>query len=65
MRADIFTEYVTHMYTKKANAKNKAERTLYKLFLNALYGGFGQPHSHPTYVVHEGEPPISIFQQVN
>lgn len=43
--ADIFSEYVNYFYQKRLEAKQKKDRIhdlLYKLFLNSLYGKFGQ-----------------------
>ena len=43
--ADIFSQYVDYFYKKRLEAKKKKDRIhdlLYKLFLNSLYGKFGQ-----------------------
>lgn len=42
---EIFTDYVKFFYDKRLEAKtnnNKIHDTIYKLFLNSLYGKFGQ-----------------------
>ncbi len=39
---NIFKEYVDHFYKMKVDASNPSERTMAKLYLNSLYGKFGQ-----------------------
>ena len=42
---DIFSEYIEYFYTKRLEAKAKGDAVrdlLYKLFMNSLYGKFGQ-----------------------
>ncbi len=40
---DVFTDYVDYFYEKKQNTSG-ANRYIYKLFLNSLYGRFGMSH---------------------
>lgn len=45
MPGDVFTQYVDYFYQKRLDAKrsgDKVRNELYKLFLNSLYGKFGQ-----------------------
>ncbi|RUP50810.1 hypothetical protein BC936DRAFT_137626 [Jimgerdemannia flammicorona] len=50
--ADLFTEYVTHMYNKKVAATEQPElRFIYKLLLNGLYGYFGRRLFNPTTII--------------
>jgi hypothetical protein len=39
---NLFEPFVSHFFSKKANAKDSLERTIAKLTLNSLYGKFGQ-----------------------
>lgn len=41
-KAKLFEEYVNHFYKLKVEAKDNSLRELSKLFLNSLYGKFGQ-----------------------
>lgn len=43
--APIFTEYIDYFYRKREEAKKRGDKfnsTMYKLFMNSLYGKFGQ-----------------------
>lgn len=45
----IFREYVEYFYTQRLKAKTEGDKVhdmLYKLFLNSLYGKFGQKNEH-------------------
>lgn len=48
-RAPIFKPYVDYFYTKRLEAKSAGDKVrdmMYKLFLNSLYGKFGQKNIH-------------------
>jgi DNA polymerase elongation subunit (family B) len=48
-KANIFSEYVEYFYNMRLEAKAKGDEVrtlLYKLFLNSLYGKFGQKSNH-------------------
>jgi len=48
---DLFNEYIDMFYNIKKNSNgNKARKTIAKLFLNSLYGKFGQHKSHTEYI---------------
>lgn len=44
----IFSEYVKFFYHLKQNARNPSEKLMSKLFLNSLYGKFGQRQNSET-----------------
>lgn len=44
-QAKIFPEYVDYFYKLKYESKNEAIKTMCKLFMNSLYGKFGQHNS--------------------
>jgi len=47
---NLFDSYIDLFYKmKKENNNNKAKRTIAKLFLNSLYGKFGQHKNHTEY----------------
>jgi len=46
-KASIFDEYVDFFYSLKRNAQSDLERSMAKLFLNSLYGKFGQRYHAP------------------
>jgi len=48
--ADLFTSYVNHFYSKKAQATG-GERYLIKLLLNGLYGYFGRNPYNPSALI--------------
>jgi hypothetical protein len=56
---DIFTSYIDYFYKKRLEAKASKDAVndlLYKLFMNSLYGKFGQKNIHWEKI---GEAPIS------
>lgn len=44
-QAKIFPEYVDFFYNLRCNSENDAVKTMCKLFMNSLYGKFGQHNS--------------------
>jgi hypothetical protein len=44
-QAKIFPEYVDFFYKLRCDSKNEAVKTMCKLFMNSLYGKFGQHNS--------------------
>lgn len=45
---NIFSDYVKFFYDLKTNARNPSEKLMSKLFLNSLYGKFGQRQNSET-----------------
>jgi hypothetical protein len=49
----LFNEYVEHYYKIKSETKDSTERYISKLFLNSLYGKFGQSRFNDTIQVYD------------
>jgi uncharacterized protein YeeX (DUF496 family) len=64
--AEIFKNYVDYFYTKRMEAKkqkNEVLTKLYKLFLNSLYGKFGEKNNHYE-KIGEADPKIISVEKV-
>lgn len=67
-RADLFSDYVNYFYNKRLEAKaagNAVYDMLYKLFLNSLYGKFGQKSEDWQRVADAPPEKVEAFEVLN
>lgn len=47
---DLFSDYINHFYQERKKSKTKADKYLYKVLMNSLYGKFAERRSIKRYV---------------
>lgn len=62
---DLFTEYVKDHYEIKKNSKNQVQKSISKLFLNALYGRLGMKELESTLRIVDKKEGDDLYRNTN
>lgn len=62
---DLFSKYIDYFYKLKKEANNEAEKNIYKLFLNSLYGKMGQRVKSLKFLDYKDFPELKPFRKTN